>query len=476
MGMIGRAIQQFTSQQPAEAPAVEESDKIAVDPFVADALKLFGRDGAMAMLSNVAQTVMISTDGGGGQAGSFMTSIFGGDDDANPTEKKWKDILVDPKKYEPLNLFAGPSLRAHLGDKDYVVWIPDRALTGMANAFSNGTVTKSGLMAMWKGDNALFEVAQESGPWILRPRDAAQAADGAVDRGELAKVLAPANELGYLRLNQIAQYAISSPMNTEASRLDITIAGKIDPFVGQQLGDIYGPNRMAYLMWNRLSGTQKPTNGNPKTLGANTVTGDSREHLNWETFNSMAAPNVQLPPQRGNQQREETEVVTRIRNGVNFTFGNQNMLQERTEALPRGLNSFQGVLLTANEQTSVKGMTANGGAARVASMDQFGRMKAMNEMMATATQGRRAGNLTDYSQYIAGTTVRYTITYQLAPNVTLSRTLTDYDFGTNRAVAFNALPRAMQEEYRKAYDEMKTQMANGNMQSDPGGRNQRQGP
>ncbi|MBX3095489.1 MAG: hypothetical protein KF812_01375 [Fimbriimonadaceae bacterium] len=475
MGMVGRAIQQFSGQQPPEPPPVEESDKIEVDPVVSDALKLFGRDNAMAMLGEVVQTVMISSDGSGPGAGTFVSEILGGDE-STPTEKKWRDILADPRQFEPLNLFAGPILRAFVGDKDYVAWIPDRALSGMANAFSNGVVTKSGLTGMWKDADSLFEVAKESGPWILRPQDAAQAADGAVDRKELAKVLAPGNQKGYLRLDELAQYAISSPMTSEASRLDTTIAGKIDPFVGQQLADIYGPNRMAYLMWNRLSGTQKPTNGNPKTLGANSVTGEAREYLDWETFNSMAAPNVQLQQQRGQQQREETRVVMAGQNGMNFSFGNQNMLQERTEALPRGLNSFSGVQLTANEQSSVKGMTANGGSARVASMDQFGRMKAINEMMATATQGRRAGNMTEYTQYIAGRTTRYTITYQLANNVTLSRTLTDYDFGSNRAVAFNALPSDLQEEYRKAYDEMKTQMANGNMRFNQGGRNQQNGP
>jgi len=453
----------------------EPTDPLEIPQEAQEALSLFASNAPAGLAGMVAREVSVAvTVSATGSAAAPM--VFGLPEGANtPIEEKWGNILSKPDEFEPLGLFAGPIIRQYAGDREYVAWIPDAAFSAMANQFTRGQVTRSGLERMWTRENSVFEQAQAEGPWILRPRDSAQAADGAIDRGSFAKILVDVRDKGYLRLNAIANYAEDAPVNQEASRLDVTIASRLDAFCGQQIGDIYGPNRMAYAMWNRLGANQRPSPNNPTTLGGNSVAGDARENLYWETFNSMDGPQVVLPQQPGQQQRQE-QIVVAGQGGMRFQFGNQNMRSERTEALPRGINSIQAVNLGANRQSTVKARSANG-ASRVGTMDMFGRMKALNEMMATMTDGRRAGNTAEFTEFTAGETTYYTFTFVLAPNVSLNRTIVDYDFGANRPVPFNQLSATLQEEYRKAYDEMKTQIANGNFRFGGGGNGQqRQGP
>lgn len=450
----------------------EPTDLLEISQDAQEALRLFASNAPAGLAGMVAREVSITMAAPASGAQSVQ-AVFGlPEGSSTPLEEKWRNILSKPDEFEPLGLFAGPIIRHYAGDREYVVWIPDAAFSAMANQFTRGQVTRTALERMWTQENGVFEVAKAEGPWILRPRDSAQAAEGAVDRVALAKILADVRDKGYLRLNALANYADSAPISQEASRLDVAIASRLEAFCGQQIGDIYGPNRMAYAMWNRLGANQRPTPNNPTTLGGNAVVGEVRENLYWETFHSIDGPQVLM---MRNEQELPNQFVVAGQGGMRFQFGDRDMRSERTEVLPRGISSVQSVNLSANQQATVKARSGNG-TSRVGTMDMFGRMKALNEMMATMTEGRRAGNMAEFTEFTEGEITSYTFAFVLAPNVTLRRTIVDYDFGANRPVPFNQLSASLQEEYRKAYDEMKTQMANGNFRFGGGNNQQRQGP
>jgi hypothetical protein len=90
----------------------------------------------------------------------------------------------------------------------------------------------------------------------------------------------------------------------------------------------------------------------------------------------------------------------------------------------------------------------------------LGSTKAAQEAMQSATQGRINMNGPELTQFRVGSQVTYTFTFQLARGVTMTRQLRDSNFEGSTVSNFSQLPREMQAEYTRAYNETKQRMAN----------------
>ncbi|MFY7807676.1 MAG: hypothetical protein ACOVSV_01685, partial [Fimbriimonadaceae bacterium] len=165
-----------------------------------------------------------------------------------------------------------------------------------------------------------------------------------------------------------------------------------------------------------------------------------------------------------NNQQSQTMVTIsatlgRAGGSLPMIFGG-SMMDERTEVLPRGIPGETLLQITARGNQVLKAMTGTGGGGRVTTPGQLGSTKAAQEAMQSATQGRINMNGPELTQFRVGSQVTYTFTFQLARGVTMTRQLRDSNFEGSTVSNFSQLPREMQAEYTRAYNETKQRMAN----------------
>lgn len=447
---------------PPEAPA-PEGTPIELSPELKETLAFFGGRNGGGLGQLVTQVGFAIASGGDG-GGNDVFSFDGGEPSTDPVTKAWTDLLTTPDQNEPLSWFVAPLMRTATPENDYVIWLSDSLFESAALRFGRGILTDKEYATWFEGEG--YESLKVKATQVIRPMDLAKAVGGRVDRKALANALQAGYGQGALRLDQIARYSTTSAEPQFQSGLDISVASRLDALVGNQIRTVYGSDRTALQIWDQLPANQRPapTTGNaaaPVTVYPTRMGGQINDRMFWDVFNDDPGPTVQ---REDNNQQSQTMVTIsatlgRAGGSLPMIFGG-SMMDERTEVLPRGIPGETLLQITARGNQVLKAMTGTGGGGRVTTPGQLGSTKAAQEAMQSATQGRIPMNGPELTQFRVGSQVTYTFTFQLARGVTMTRQLRDSNFEGSTVSNFSQLPREMQAEYTRAYNETKQRMAN----------------
>ncbi len=464
---------------PPEAPA-PAGTPIELTPELKENLAFFGGrngGGLGQFVTQVGFAIAAGGDGGGNEVFSFDA----GEQDSEPVSKSWVDLLTTPDENEPLGWFVAPLMRTATPENDYVIWLSDSLFESVALRFGRGTLTDKEYETWFEGEG--YESLKVKATQVIRPLDLAKAAAGRVNRKALATTLQAGYAQGALRLDQIARYSTTSAEPHFQSGLDISVASRLDALVGNQIRTVYGADRTALQIWDQLPANQRPASNSANwqegfttaTVFPTRLGGKINESMFWDVFNDDPGPTVQRENNNQQSQAMVTMTATLGRAGgggaIPMFFGG-SMLDERTEVLPRGIPGETLLQISARGNQVLKAMTGTGGGGRVTTPGQLGSTKAAQEAMQSATQGRINMNGPELTQFRVGSQVTYTFTFQLARGVTMTRQLRDSNFEGSSVSNFSQLPREMQAEYTKAYNDTKQRMAamtqrmgNGNQQA-----------
>lgn len=444
-------------------PAAPGGTPIELSPELKETLAFFGGRNGGGLGQLVTQVGFAIASGGDG-GGNDVFSFDGGEPSTDPVTKAWTDLLTTPDQNEPLSWFVAPLMRTATPENDYVIWLSDSLFESAALRFGRGILTDKEYATWFEGEG--YESLKVRATQVIRPMDLAKAAGGRVDRKALANALQAGYGQGALRLDQIARYSTTSAEPQFQSGLDISVASRLDALVGNQIRTVYGADRTALQIWDQLPANQRPapTTGNaaaPVTVYPTRMGGQINDRMFWDVFNDDPGPTVQ---REDNNQQSQTMVTIsatlgRAGGSLPMIFGG-SMMDERTEVLPRGIPGETLLQITARGNQVLKAMTGTGGGGRVTTPGQLGSTKAAQEAMQSATQGRINMNGPELTQFRVGSQVTYTFTFQLARGVTMTRQLRDSNFEGSTVSNFSQLPREMQAEYTRAYNETKQRMAN----------------
>lgn len=444
-------------------PAASGGTPIELSPELKETLAFFGGRNGGGLGQLVTQVGFAIASGGDG-GGNDVFSFDGGEPSTDPVTKAWTDLLTTPDQNEPLSWFVAPLMRTATPENDYVIWLSDSLFESAAIRYGRGILTDKEYAAWFEGEG--YESLKVKATQVIRPMDLAKAAAGRVDRKALANALQAGYGQGALRLNQIARYSTTSAEPQFQSGLDISVASRLDALVGNQIRTVYGADRTALQIWDQLPANQRPAPSTgdaaaPVTVYPTRMGGQINDRMFWDVFNDDPGPTVQ---REDNNQQSQTMVTIsaalgRAGGSLPMIFGG-SMMDERTEVLPRGIPGETLLQITARGNQVLKATTGTGGGGRVTTPGQLGSTKAAQETMQSATQGRIPMNGPELIQFRVGSQVTYTFTFQLARGVTMTRQLRDSNFEGSTVSNFSQLPREMQAEYTRAYNETKQRMAN----------------
>lgn len=349
-----------------------------------------------------------------------------------------KPMLADPVLHEPLNLFVGPILRAYARSSDYVVWIPERSLQMFASPLREGVITVNRIKSLIASLAAQIKVVDRGERLVLMPTNVVQASETLADREALRHLLKSGVTTGYFRLADLAQYSDSV---SAIAGFDVVLADRIVPFLGFQLRDVYAENKVAYQAFSRLSVADQPKlNRSSVEYAPGGFGTELRKFLETTVFH-------------GPQNPFRSALTMSSRDRVVPT-------RERTELLPTGLANFQGMSVTVNKLTTVRGFGGeNSYGAHLGTMSELGEQNARAEMQETTSEGRVSDMRMRVSTFAISDTTRYHVRFLLSTDVIVTYQLTDFDFGKNIPLPLSQLPNDMQAEYWKSYNETKQDIA-----------------
>lgn len=405
----------------------------------------------------------VAFDAGAGSSGQDALIVAADSPEAMPTAATESLItkLTKPDQFDPLSLFAGEAIRAATGDTDVVACLPDSLLSYAADAIARGTSVKDFV----GGQQSPLSFESKDGWTLIAPKNLLRSRAERADRGALGLLAERSAKNGVVRLADLAAYSLKAPVFSGG--VDTAVVTTIDPGSRARFADVYGDSRAALQVFGRLQGPDFSAlqSGIGKPLVG--ISGASQA-VAAMVYNSGDGPQVQrstqFAPGQGDRNRREVEVAVQVRGGggpgqMIRNFLNRSMLDERTEILPTGVPGGTMLQMSTSERAVLYALTPGGGSGRYTTAGELGREAAMRELIA-----QTGANLPPFAQRgtesLAPTTeTRYTMTFLLAPNVTMTRTLVDpAKADTASATALNLLPEKYRLEYQNAYSEAKSMM------------------
>ncbi|MGE0001750.1 MAG: hypothetical protein AB7F50_07375 [Fimbriimonadaceae bacterium] len=440
-----------TPKAPQDGLKVSEGAKSA-----AKALQSPG--GLFGQLFGTTSITVIAGPGGEQNVISFEPQGEGNDRTAADTSLL--DKLTKPSEFDPLSLFCGEAIRVALGDVDTVACLPDSLLSHAAGAIVRERSAKDFL----DGDGSPIKVETQDGWTLVTPKDLLRSRAERADRFDLELLATNTRQNGVMRLADLARYSLGAP--AVSGGVDSAVVTAIDPGANRRFADVYNDSRAALQVFGKLQGPDFAAleQGIVKPIvGLSGAT----QAVAGMVFNSADGPNVQrqqqtqdAPSPRG--QTIELAVEVRGGGGPGQMFRNmmnRSMLDERTEVLPAGLPGGTSLTMQTERREVIYAFNQGGGNGRYTTAEQLGREAAMGEMF--AQQGSNVigvGNRGTES-YVPTTEARYTMTFLLAPNITMTRTLVDpARADTSAGTSANLLPDKFRQAYQKGYEETKARV------------------
>lgn len=365
------------------------------------------------------------------------------------------DKLTKPSEFEPLSLFSGEALRVALGDVDTVACLPDSLLSYAAAAIVRERSAKDFL----GDDGSPIKVETKDGWALVTPKDLLRSRAERADRFDLELLATNARKNGVMRLADLARYSLEAP--AVSGGLDSAVVTAIDPGASRRFADVYGDSRAALQVFGKLQGPDFAAleQGIVKPIAG--LSG-ATQAVAGMVYNSGDGPIVQ--PQRQSENVPSPNIQTldiaiEVRGGggpgqMLRGLMNRTMLNERTEVLPAGLPGGTSLIMQTESREVLYAFNQGGGTGRYTTAEQLGRETAMSEFFARQGSDFLSGRNRGTESYVPTTEAQYTMTFMLAPNITMTRTLVDPGRADTAAgTSANLLPDKFRTAYQKAYEE-----------------------
>ncbi|MBL8066254.1 MAG: hypothetical protein JNM34_10410 [Chthonomonadaceae bacterium] len=423
------------------APSAGSNDKLKLSDASIAAAKAFARGGGF---------------GGGRGRG------FGGPDQGTTVDPQLSKLMKDPSANEPLQFHVQEAIQTVAQDKNCVALLPDSLLTSLGRVLSSG-ISLDSLTKTLSSDEG-YEASSADGWFTFAPKFRIDSRNSRVDRAALKTLLQAISQKGSARLDDIAVYATRSPY--QSGGLDLNIVRMVDPASAGDVGQVYGDDRDMLLMWAGMSPNTRSTLANGRKLQINSVSMSAHKLLGGLVFNSNDGPNVTAQAQTQTQSGAVAQVTIetfrvqqgRGPGGRGGRGGfNSNLATERTELLPNGVSTMSLLSMQVEEEPVTKATQSTAGLARTMTARDMAREKAFSEMPQDPNGGGRPQRpVINWDGYVAGTQISRTFVFELANNVTITRTLQDTSFSPgSKSGSFDALPDSFRAAYQESYENMK---------------------
>lgn len=380
--------------------------------------------------------------------------------------------LLRPDLHEPLNFFVAEGLKAvaQAHERNVIALVPDYAFSSLAGLFqaSGDVKTDAFVRAALQEDM----VITEGDGWItFQPRDVLGARDR-IDRAALAKLLSALNRSLAPRLDDLAEYFASAPLEGGgrggfggfgATTIETGyLLGTQPGSTFQEMMQIFGHDRDAYRFYGRLSGSQRTALKSGQPIPFNMLTAGQREVAERMIFWSFDGP--MLRQANGNDSRNMA--MMRF-GGAAFGFGS-NPAEERTTLLANGIPGNATISMTVDSDPAVLARV-RGGRSTMLSLQALAMNRLALEGGMPPAGGFRVEG-TPYDEFMVIQENEYELNFNLGPIYVMSRELEDPQIPGANFVAYNQLPVPFRNRVDREMREARERMARaGNRMGGPGG-------
>jgi hypothetical protein len=342
---------------------------------------------------------------------------------------------------------------SHLAsDADLVACIPDSALAPLATYVATGRGEA-------EGKGLPYVVDRADGWAVVRPRDILRSRAERADRTALDLLAGSVRADGVLRLSPLARYAATAP--ELPGGLDLALVRALDPTAPGRFGDVYGDGRAALRSFARLQGPDFAALESGMTRSVASLGGPTLGVAEM-VYHSQRGPALEQQEAgrdpRARPGRPEGYFELPMPAGGEFgrlRFGLGDMRVERTEILPTGVPGGTAIAMETRRTEALYAFDPKTGAARFTSAGRLGAEAGMSELLPERMRRAPGSEL-----YAPATQTEYTMTFLLAPGVTMAHRLTDPTRADLRqAMAVADFTGKLAEEYREAYAQAKSRSA-----------------
>ena len=377
--------------------------------------------------------------------GTAMAMSSPGSPPAPAVGADWTQRLSRPEANEPLDYVTGEVLRSVAADLDatLVASIPDGTLIETCRRMLKANLTAEQFLGFAQSNLAL-KVTRESGWIVIGAAFPSEVLYSRVDRLSLGQLLRTAVKNTYLRLDEMAAYALRQPDGLPAASFDDRYLRLLAPDAGQDF-DFNGADRRLML---RLYGTLNSAQRSTLSQGAGVAFGrmDARQTalIAKMVFDSPGGPQISSPtpqdnPQQGRQVETRTIAIATsggIPPGLSAMMGgDQALMDERTEALPFGLPGDGVMNLAIETRPGTLATRKDGSDARFLSSEDLA------GQIAASSRPELSQGAQPYSSFRMASIRTLAFQFALSREVSMGRELRDaYLEGSTQPMALDQLP------------------------------------
>jgi hypothetical protein len=422
-----------------EPPAESAQQATNEQPIpISDLSKQFAKLVGSASGGLVGATAsFIAIADGGSDVMEFMSPTVGAASKPVELTPDWRERILNPDKFEPLSTVPSDIYLglAKMKQRNLVAAFPDGCLIPAARRISQGDIRPSEALAKgretWK-----LDIAESDGWIVIRPAERFTAREQQVDRVALAKLLKSLNTNGRLTLDELATYSLTAEAINPINGIDFFSMRIVDPATAdRQFNSVFQGNRQMLQFYGLLGASQKTSLGAGRPLPLSGLSQRQRDLVHAMVYHSLDGPRVDVatgpPGPRG-------------QNAPQSRLGRNNLLSERTEALPSGIPTSGFLNLRVENDTAVLATDANGNGGQYLTAEALGRQRAM------ASNAQFAALFPDsarYERFRLARQTTYRFRFDFTRNISLNRNLVDAKVDPNsQAVAYEDLPRDFRRE------------------------------
>ncbi len=373
--------------------------------------------------------------------------------------------LEQPTRFDPLRFVVSDAVTAIAKDagKNLVANLPDYAI-GILSELSDG---KIGIL---EGKRALeregHTTITEADGWIIaRPSFPVESRTNRADRGKLEKLMASVKEQLFPTLDDLAQYALSSPAPSEGDASILYFMLRVPGIM-----NLFGPGGSDNWTLLRLYGTLSPSQRRVLSSGGrlpmSSFSPQQTAYLSALVYGpepSLQVDDPNVPP--------EAVPADGAMEGLWEMFGSERSVvgqgdyrSEPTEALPNGLPADAYLEVGVTESIAVRPDGTNIFTLMMGSLTP-GQLAMMTNLMEGTATAEMLGEAPDMNHLRMGRKAAYRFRLNLAEGIRLSAALQEHVFSrAGKIYKLGELP----EDFRKAMEEARAkfrEQTQGNQES-----------
>ncbi|MFI5384778.1 MAG: hypothetical protein ACHQ50_01545 [Fimbriimonadales bacterium] len=450
----------YTLQLPRPGPlpgaqSNEEPLKISDEAKeMAKALSTGGGAGGGPGPGMVRAFAVSSSGGGGGFSYSMVSSGNGaGNIKLSPALRA---KVLDPVTYDPMSFAPGEAMTAlsHQSGKNLVALLPDTCFGSMNRQFA-GSVTASQLMASLDPMHSLAATQDES--WIVvSPEAPATGRANTVSRSVLKGLLAKMDKSGFLRLDEVADFALAESKTPGLEDIDIQYPRLINnASADRDLMPLAMGSDSLYKFYGTLSSSQREAVAASRQISFMNLSGQQIALIADMLYNSQQGPNVQQDNSGIQPPGAVSFTVTGQAGGQMpmFFAGGLSAKTERTIVMPNGVLNNGFMHGSVNTQQVVQGISSQTGATQILDANTLAFSKSAGSRPELASF-----STPQYDKYRMAHQTNLSIQFEFNPRVSMARSLSDASPDADAlALPYDSLPA----DFRQRVEQMAQQMQRG---------------